>query len=159
MTLFYVFIKILPSQQNFLYIKSFDVVAWNLQEEREAYEVIVEGGRLVYRQSKDLVHTTEDSKWIFVLSTSRILYVGQKKKGHFQHSSFLAGGATIASGRLVAQNGVLHVCYMFYTYTPLIISIIILLFCHKMKNSKERYWKTYISCKNKFHLKNVKTKN
>ncbi|KAH1104945.1 hypothetical protein GYH30_038313 [Glycine max] len=77
-------------------------------EEREAYEVIVEGGRLVYRQSKDLVHTTEDSKWIFVLSTSRILYVGQKKKGHFQHSSFLAGGATIASGRLVAQNGVLH---------------------------------------------------
>ncbi|KAG4945132.1 hypothetical protein JHK87_041139 [Glycine soja] len=77
-------------------------------EEREAYEVIVEGGRLVYRQSRDLVHTTEDSKWIFVLSTSRILYVGQKKKGQFQHSSFLAGGATIASGRLVAQNGVLH---------------------------------------------------
>ncbi|TKY48277.1 hypothetical protein E2542_SST25693 [Spatholobus suberectus] len=77
-------------------------------KEREAYEVIVEGGRLVYRQSKDLVHTTEESKWIFVLSTSRILYVGQKKKGQFQHSSFLAGGATIASGRLVAQNGVLH---------------------------------------------------
>ncbi|KAK7335865.1 hypothetical protein VNO80_27967 [Phaseolus coccineus] len=77
-------------------------------KEREAYEVIVEGGRLVYRESKDLVHTTEESKWIFVLSSSRILYVGQKKKGQFQHSSFLAGGATIASGRLVAQHGVLH---------------------------------------------------
>ncbi|XP_027343421.1 IQ domain-containing protein IQM5-like [Abrus precatorius] len=77
-------------------------------EEREAYEVIVEGGRLVYRQSKDHVHTTEESKWIFVLSSSRNLYVGQKKKGQFQHSSFLAGAATIASGRLVAHKGVLH---------------------------------------------------
>ncbi|KAJ1420325.1 hypothetical protein SESBI_14459 [Sesbania bispinosa] len=77
-------------------------------KEREAYEVIVEGGRLVYRKSKDLVHTYEGSKWIFVLSSSRVLYVGEKKKGQFQHSSFLAGGATIASGRLVAQNGVLH---------------------------------------------------
>ncbi|XP_029128655.1 IQ domain-containing protein IQM5 isoform X2 [Cajanus cajan] len=77
-------------------------------KEREAYEVIVEGGRLVYKQSQKLVHTTEESKWIFVLSSSRILYVGQKNKGQFQHSSFLAGGATIASGRLVAQNGVLH---------------------------------------------------
>ncbi|KAL2332263.1 hypothetical protein Fmac_019844 [Flemingia macrophylla] len=77
-------------------------------KEREAYEVIVEGGKLVYKQSKHLLHTTEESKWIFVLSSSRILYVGQKIKGKFQHSSFLAGGATIASGRLVAQNGVLH---------------------------------------------------
>ncbi|XP_028240824.1 IQ domain-containing protein IQM1-like [Glycine soja] len=76
-------------------------------KEREAYEVIIEGGRLVYRKGQNLVHTVEGSKWIFVLSSSRILYVGEKKKGHFQHSSFLAGGATIASGRLVAQNGVL----------------------------------------------------
>ncbi|WVY99904.1 hypothetical protein V8G54_025974 [Vigna mungo] len=77
-------------------------------KEREAYEVIVEGGRLVYKESKNLVHTTEESKWIFVLSLSRVLYVGRKNKGHFQHSSFLAGGATIASGRLVAQHGVLQ---------------------------------------------------
>ncbi|KAK7402256.1 hypothetical protein VNO78_14376 [Psophocarpus tetragonolobus] len=77
-------------------------------KEREAYEVTVEAGKLVYRQSKDLVHTTNESKWIFVLSTSRILYVGRKKKGQFQHSSFLAGGATIASGRLVAEHGILH---------------------------------------------------
>ncbi|OVA08420.1 hypothetical protein BVC80_209g154 [Macleaya cordata] len=76
--------------------------------EREAYEVIVDSGKLVYRQSGMLVDTVEGSKWIFVLSTSRLLYVGQKKKGLFQHSSFLAGGATTAAGRLVAHNGVLE---------------------------------------------------
>lgn len=48
-----------------------------------------------------------DAKWIFVLSTSKSLYVGQKKKGTFQHSSFLAGGATSAAGRLVLENGTL----------------------------------------------------
>ncbi|MED6118744.1 IQ domain-containing protein iqm5, variant 2 [Stylosanthes scabra] len=78
-------------------------------EEREAYEVIVEGGKLVYKQSQKLVHTSDGSKWIFVLSPSKILYVGQKKKGEFQHSSFLAGGVTTSSGRLVAHNGVIDV--------------------------------------------------
>ncbi|KAL1345117.1 hypothetical protein HN51_018903 [Arachis hypogaea] len=77
-------------------------------EEREAYEVmIVEGGKLVYKQSQKPVHTTDGSKWIFVLSPSRILYVGQKKKGEFQHSSFLAGAVTTSSGRLVAHNGLI----------------------------------------------------
>lgn len=33
----------------------------------------------------------------------------QKKKGTFQHSSFLAGGATTAAGRLVAKDGELKV--------------------------------------------------
>ena len=90
------------------------------QNEREQYEVIVEDGKLVFRQSGVLLETTEGSKWIFVLSTSRNLYVGQKKKGLFQHSSFLAGGATTAAGRLVAHGGVLEVrvlkgCVKFYT--------------------------------------------
>ncbi|XP_057731440.1 IQ domain-containing protein IQM5-like isoform X2 [Arachis stenosperma] len=77
-------------------------------EEREAYEVmIVEGGKLVYKQSQKPVHTTDGSKWIFVLSPSRVLYVGQKKKGEFQHSSFLAGAVTTSSGRLVAHNGLI----------------------------------------------------
>ncbi|XP_065849438.1 IQ domain-containing protein IQM1 [Euphorbia lathyris] len=76
--------------------------------EREAYEVIVESGRLVYRQTRNVVDTIEGSKWIFVLSTTRALYVGQKKKGVFQHSSFLSGGATTAAGRLVAKNGILE---------------------------------------------------
>ncbi|CAK9179944.1 unnamed protein product [Ilex paraguariensis] len=77
-------------------------------KEREAYEVIVESGRLVYRQSRVSVETVEGSKWIFVLSTSRNLYVGQKMKGRFQHSSFLAGGATTAAGRLVAHGGIIE---------------------------------------------------
>ncbi|KAB1209350.1 hypothetical protein CJ030_MR6G016547 [Morella rubra] len=77
-------------------------------KEREAFEVIVENGKLVYRQSGVLLETIEGSKWIFVLSTTRALYVGQKKKGKFQHSSFLAGGATTAAGRLVAHEGVLE---------------------------------------------------
>lgn len=80
-----------------------------LQNEREAYEVIVENGKLVYRQTGVLLNTTEGCKWIFVLSTSRALYVGQKRKGVFQHSSFLSGGATTAAGRLVAHDGVLEV--------------------------------------------------
>ncbi|KAF3439625.1 hypothetical protein FNV43_RR17903 [Rhamnella rubrinervis] len=77
-------------------------------KEREAYEVVVEDGKLIYRQSGTIVNTNEGSKWIFVLSTTRALYVGQKKKGAFQHSSFLAGGATTAAGRLVAHDGVLE---------------------------------------------------
>ncbi|XP_074557436.1 IQ domain-containing protein IQM1-like [Curcuma longa] len=77
-------------------------------KEREAYEVIVEDGKLAYKKSEMPVNTTEGSKWIFVLSTSRSLYVGKKNKGTFQHSSFLAGGATTAAGRLVAQEGILQ---------------------------------------------------
>lgn len=84
----------------------------HLQKEREAYEVIVDIGKLVYRHSGELVNTIEGSKWIFVLSTSRNLYVAEKKKGQFQHSSFLSGGATTAAGRLVAHNGVLEVCFI-----------------------------------------------
>ncbi|PKU82535.1 IQ domain-containing protein IQM1 [Dendrobium catenatum] len=76
-------------------------------KERDAYEVIVENGKLVYKLSENLVNTDEESKWIFVLSTSRSLYVGQKMKGKFQHSSFLAGAATTAAGRLIAKEGVL----------------------------------------------------
>lgn len=33
----------------------------------------------------------------------------QKKKGMFHHSSFLAGGATLAAGRLVVEHGDLKV--------------------------------------------------
>ncbi|XP_043690597.1 IQ domain-containing protein IQM2-like [Telopea speciosissima] len=78
--------------------------------ERNAYEVVVEDGKFFYKQTEKLLDTTEgpkDAKWIFVLSTSKTLYVGQKTKGRFQHSSFLAGGATSAAGRLVVDNGVL----------------------------------------------------
>ncbi|GJN33205.1 hypothetical protein PR202_gb21777 [Eleusine coracana subsp. coracana] len=84
--------------------------AVNLQKEREDYEVVIEDGKLMYKNSRQVLDTSggpRDAKWIFVLSTSKNLYVGQKKKGTFQHSSFLAGGATSAAGRLVVEDGVL----------------------------------------------------
>ncbi|XP_078429926.1 calmodulin-binding family protein isoform X2 [Wolffia australiana] len=80
------------------------------QKEREAYEVVVEDGKLFYKNRRQPVDTTAAgprAKWIFVLSTSKTLYVGLKKKGTFQHSSFLAGGATSAAGRLVVERGTL----------------------------------------------------
>ncbi|KAH9311277.1 hypothetical protein KI387_026312, partial [Taxus chinensis] len=79
-------------------------------KEREQYEFIPQNGKLIYKQSGQLIDTSngsEGSKWIFVMSTSKKLYVGQKKKGTFQHSSFLAGGATSAAGRFTVENGVL----------------------------------------------------
>lgn len=82
--------------------------------ERKAYEVVIEDGKLFYKQSGEPIHTTgepRDGKWIFVLSTSRVMYVGKKKKGFFQHSSFLAGGAAAAAGRLVVEHGILKVCF------------------------------------------------
>ncbi|KAL0555230.1 hypothetical protein IC582_009169 [Cucumis melo] len=83
---------------------------WLEAIERKTYEVVVENGKFLYRYSGKLLHTTggpSDAKWIFVLSTSKTLYVGLKKKGTFQHSSFLAGGATLAAGRLVVEDGIL----------------------------------------------------
>ncbi|KAL8488115.1 hypothetical protein ACS0TY_023950 [Phlomoides rotata] len=77
-------------------------------KERRSYEVVVEDGKLMFKDSGSLVDTVEGSKWIFVLSTTRSLYIGQKKKGLFQHSSFLSGGAITAAGRLVAHGGILE---------------------------------------------------
>jgi hypothetical protein len=51
-----------------------------LQKERQEYELVVEGGKLVYKKSGVLVHTSDESKWIFVLSTTKALYVGQVNK-------------------------------------------------------------------------------
>uniref|UniRef100_A0A6N2N4M3 Uncharacterized protein n=1 Tax=Salix viminalis TaxID=40686 RepID=A0A6N2N4M3_SALVM len=75
------------------------------KQEREEYEVVVEGEKLLYKKSRLPVDTVDGSKWIFVLSASRKLYVGKKRKGLFQHSSFLSGGAAIA-----AQTGIYARC-------------------------------------------------
>ncbi|XP_009798415.1 IQ domain-containing protein IQM6-like [Nicotiana sylvestris] len=82
--------------------------------EREAYEVVVVDGKFIHKQSGKLLDTRggpQDAKWIFVLSVSKILYVGLKQKGTFQHSSFLAGGAALSAGRLVVEDGVLKVVW------------------------------------------------
>ncbi|MED6106217.1 IQ domain-containing protein iqm6 [Stylosanthes scabra] len=76
-------------------------------EERKIYEVAIEDERLFYKKTGESINTTRDAKWIFVLSASKTLYIGQKNKGTFQHSSFLAGGATLSAGRLVVDDGVI----------------------------------------------------
>ncbi|XP_016483953.1 IQ domain-containing protein IQM5 [Nicotiana tabacum] len=83
-------------------------------KEREAYEVTLEIGKLIYKKTGSSVDTNvEGTQWIFVLSTSRTLYVGQKQKGNFHHSSFLAGGASLASGRLVVSSGELEAIWSY----------------------------------------------
>lgn len=77
-------------------------------KERKEYEVVVEGGKLRYKKSRELVNTPKGDKWIFVMSASGRLYVAQKQKGTFQHSSFLAGGAAKAAGRLLVNHGILE---------------------------------------------------
>ncbi|XP_077241241.1 IQ domain-containing protein IQM3-like [Tasmannia lanceolata] len=91
-------------------------------QEREYFEYIFIEGKIVHKQTGDLLHTnkgSEKGKWIFVMSTSKKLYAGQKKKGTFHHSSFLAGGATLAAGRFIAENGALK-CVWAYSghYRP-----------------------------------------
>ncbi|XP_024030317.1 IQ domain-containing protein IQM3 [Morus notabilis] len=75
-------------------------------KEREQYEYIVREGKLIHKQTGDVLDTQADMS-IFVMSTSKQLYVGQKKRGRFHHSSFLAGGVTIVAGTLGAENGTL----------------------------------------------------
>ncbi|XP_024029368.1 IQ domain-containing protein IQM3 [Morus notabilis] len=77
-------------------------------QERESYEYIIAEGRMMHKLTGNLLDTkngTQSKKWIFVMSTSKNLYVGEKKKGSFHHSSFLAGGTTLAAGRLMAECG------------------------------------------------------
>lgn len=50
---------------------------FSYQKERRAYEVIIKDGKLFYKQSGIPVNSVDGTKWIFVLSTSRTLYVGQ----------------------------------------------------------------------------------
>ncbi|KAK6139996.1 hypothetical protein DH2020_026270 [Rehmannia glutinosa] len=79
-------------------------------KEREYYEYCVVDGKILHKLTGKPLDTNEGSpgsKWIFVMSTSKRLYTGEKKKGHFHHSSFLAGAATLAAGRLMAEDGVL----------------------------------------------------
>lgn len=51
----------------------------------------------------------------FITSLIFVFSHEQKKKGSFQHSSFLAGGATTAAGRLIVTEGILKVQYIHYS--------------------------------------------
>ncbi|XP_071700823.1 IQ domain-containing protein IQM3-like [Rutidosis leptorrhynchoides] len=76
-------------------------------QEREHYEYIIVEGKFVHRQTQLPLDTNNGEKWIFVTSACNRLYAGEKKKGRFHHSSFLAGGVTLAAGRLDVENGTL----------------------------------------------------
>ena len=54
-----------------------------MQREREFYEVTIENKMMMYRLSRKIVDTSEgpkDAKWIFVLSTTKILYIGSVRE-------------------------------------------------------------------------------
>lgn len=54
-----------------------------MQGEREFYEVTIENKMMMYRLSRKIVDTSEgpkDAKWIFVLSTTKILYIGSVRE-------------------------------------------------------------------------------
>ncbi|KAL9236061.1 hypothetical protein vseg_010769 [Gypsophila vaccaria] len=79
-------------------------------QEREDYEYIVVEGKITHKLTGEMLSarkTSEGTKWIFVMSTCKKLYIGEKQKGKFHHSSFLAGGATLAAGRLLVEDGTL----------------------------------------------------
>ncbi|TKV99280.1 hypothetical protein SEVIR_8G032400v4 [Setaria viridis] len=79
-------------------------------QERENYEYIINEGKIIHKQSGEPLDTSQGpkgTKWIFVMSTAKRLYAGKKERGVFQHSSFLAGGTTIAAGRFTAENGII----------------------------------------------------
>ncbi|KAI6674131.1 hypothetical protein NL676_002037 [Syzygium grande] len=79
-------------------------------QEREHYEYVVTEGKIIHKLSGQFLDTnkgTQGVKWIFVVSPSHKLYAGEKKKGEFHHSSFLAGGAASAGGRLTVEQGIL----------------------------------------------------
>jgi len=150
------------------------------QKEREDYEVVIEDGKFLYKKSGQILDTScgpRDAKWIFVLSTSKSLYVGQvnihmpsywkkksplslrffsspcnitlqchvqKRKGTFQHSSFLAGGATSAAGRLVVENGTLKVLLLAIYNLSLYSVQVDLLFFFKKSHASVQFIRWHI---------------
>lgn len=85
-----------------------ELIKYLSPKEREAYEVIIEDGKLLYKLTRKPLHTQKGDRWIFVMSPWGKLYVAKKERGRFQHSSFLAGGVTSAAGRLLVKRGVLQ---------------------------------------------------
>ncbi|WZZ52775.1 hypothetical protein YC2023_052882 [Brassica napus] len=77
-------------------------------QEREEYEYVIIDGKIVHKLTGNFLHTmhgSEGTKWIFVMSTFKKLYAEEERK--VPSLKFLAGGATLAAGRVVVDNGVL----------------------------------------------------
>ncbi|CAA2956149.1 Hypothetical predicted protein [Olea europaea subsp. europaea] len=79
-------------------------------KEREYYEYVIVDGKILHNMTgTPLHHGSPHLKYIFVVSTAKKLYAGEKEKGIFHHSSFLAGGATLTAGRLFVEDGLLKI--------------------------------------------------
>ncbi|CAM6088848.1 unnamed protein product [Calypogeia fissa] len=85
-----------------------ELIKYLSPSERQWFEVVIQDGKLLNKMTREPVNTPKGDKWIFVMSTTGKLYVGKKEKGKLQHSSFLAGGATTAAGRILVKDGTIE---------------------------------------------------
>ncbi|VDB86478.1 unnamed protein product [Peniophora sp. CBMAI 1063] len=58
--------------------------------------------------NKLLRKTLQKNTWIYVSDKNYNIFVGIKKPGTFQHSSFLAGGKVTSAGLISVKDGVIH---------------------------------------------------
>ncbi|KAJ6923232.1 hypothetical protein NC652_016776 [Populus alba x Populus x berolinensis] len=77
-------------------------------KERQAYEVIVENGKLVYKESGMLVIQMKVPSGYLCLARRGLCTWGKRKRVGFNTLVFSPGGATTAAGRLVAHDGILE---------------------------------------------------
>lgn len=75
-------------------------------EQRKRYVVGSRDGLLVYLDSGSLVASMHcDSRLMYILSPSGTLYIGEKVKGRFHHSSFLSGAPCMGAGYVDVHEG------------------------------------------------------
>ncbi|KAK9703946.1 hypothetical protein K7432_010477 [Basidiobolus ranarum] len=79
-------------------------------EESLRYQIACdEKGRLIYKDSKRLVHLpklfVKGMEGIFVVDHENNFYMARKFPGYFHHSTFLAGGRVRAAGMVIVNKG------------------------------------------------------
>jgi len=85
-----------------------DVVRYCAQHEQAENLVSIGKAGLLYQHDAPLDTSTGSAEWIFVLSHENRLYAHPKiasASPRFHHSSFLAGAAVAAAGKLEARQG------------------------------------------------------
>lgn len=78
------------------------------REQIKKYEVEVVAGKLVYRDSKQLVDTNGRNA-IYVMDENGRIYAGLPRQGgKYHHSSYLSGGDVSAAGEIQVNNGIIQ---------------------------------------------------
>lgn len=83
---------------------------------RQQFQVSVRDGKLHWiNQGMRLCHSSKKAKadgkrvmMIYVMAPNGTLYLGDKKREKFHHSSFLSGSAVIAAGSMCVEHGILR---------------------------------------------------